>query len=236
MSTCMTPWRRMEERRGLTTEWKPNRLLASIVGSVAVSGCRWSKRAVVSSGFVATRLSCPFEGVGIANLSMKTIVPVISTTMRAIKARCTIVGSVGGFLEKTTSSDAVRGRETSRCIRGNRSRSWGASGPNSGQEKSVPMLGFRRLSFDCTQLDRPDIGQLEGVNEAKIVLGIIACIKDQCQLWNLSRGAKSVRQECLKVLDHHWQWLGVMAIALIDLIIQGHLRVGLTKQRLAHWA
>src|SRR5712664_874591 len=49
-------------------------------------------------------------------------------------------------------------------------------------------------------------------------------------------GAKSVRQECLKVLDHHWQLLGVMAIALIDLIIQGHLRVGLTKQRIAHWA
>src|SRR2546426_3437094 len=109
-----------------------------------LSGCRWSKRAVVSSGFVATRLSCLFEGVGIANLSMKTIVPVISTTMRAIKARCTIVGSVGGFLEKTTSSDAVRGRETSRCIRGNRSRSWGASGPNSGPEKSVPNARDRK--------------------------------------------------------------------------------------------
>ena len=78
--------------------------------------------------------------------------------------------------------------------------------------------------------------QLEGVNEAKIVLGIMACIKDQCQLWNLSRGAKSVRQKCLKVLDHHWKLLGVMAIALIDLIIQGHLRVGLTKQRRAHLA
>jgi hypothetical protein len=98
------------------------------------------------------------------------------------------------------------------------------------------LIGDFRQCFDFTHLDRPDIVQLEGVNEAKMVLGILPFIKEQCQLWNLSRGAKSVRQQCLKVLDHHWQLLGVMAIALIDLIIQGHLRVGLTKQRRAHWA
>jgi len=78
--------------------------------------------------------------------------------------------------------------------------------------------------------------QLEGGNEAKIVLGILAFIKDQCQLWNLRRGVTSVHQTCLKVLDHHWKLLGVMAMALIDLIIQGHLRVGLTKQCRAHLA
>src|SRR5207249_12172594 len=96
---------------------KLHRLLATIVASVAVSGCRWSRRAVVNSGFAVIPLSCPFAGVDIANLSMKTIAPVISTTMRGIKDRCRIVGSVGGFLEKTSSNDAGRGREMSRYIR-----------------------------------------------------------------------------------------------------------------------
>src|SRR2546426_2148922 len=113
----MTQWRRMEERRCLTTGWKANRLLVSIVASVAVSGCRWSKRAVVNSGFAVIPPSCPFAGVDIANLSMKTIAPVISTTMRGIKDRCRIVGSVGGFLGKTRSNDAGGGREMRRDIR-----------------------------------------------------------------------------------------------------------------------
>src|SRR2546426_11195809 len=113
----MTQWRRMEERRCLTTGWKPNRLLVSLVASVAVSGCRWSKRAVVHRGFAVIPPSCPFAGVDIANLSMKTRAPVIATTMRGIKDRCRIVGSVGGFLEKTRANDAGRGREMSRYMR-----------------------------------------------------------------------------------------------------------------------
>lgn len=55
--------------------------------------------------------------VAIANLSMRIIAPVISTTMKGIKARCRVVRSVADFLEKTNSNDAVRGREMSRCIR-----------------------------------------------------------------------------------------------------------------------
>jgi hypothetical protein len=47
----------------------------------------------------------------------------------------------------------------------------------------------------------------------KIALGIIAFIEDQRQLWNLSRGSKRVCQKLLKVLDHHWELLGVMAIS-----------------------
>src|SRR5882762_10377240 len=100
----------MEERLCHTTAWKPNRLLASIVGSVAVSRYPWSKRGVVRSGFVVTPPSCHFAGVGIAYLSMKTIALAISITTRAIKARCPVVGSVVGFLEQTNSNDAVRGR------------------------------------------------------------------------------------------------------------------------------
>ena len=78
--------------------------------------------------------------------------------------------------------------------------------------------------------------QLEGVNEAKIVLGIIAFVEDQRKLGRLSRGATSVGQKLLKVLDHHGKLLAVMAIAIVDLIIQGHLGVGLTKQRIAYLA
>ena len=92
-------------------------MLVSIVASGAVSECRWSKRVVVNSGFAVIPPSCPFAGVDIANLGMKTIAPVISTTMRGIKDRCRIVGSVGGFLEKTSSDDAGRGPEMSRYIR-----------------------------------------------------------------------------------------------------------------------
>src|SRR5882724_10727986 len=69
-----------------------------------------------------------------------------------------------------------------------------------------------------------------------MVLRILAFVEDPRPLGHVSCGAKSVRQNLLKVLAHHGKLLGVMAIALIDLIIQGPLGLSLTKQRIAHWA
>jgi hypothetical protein len=69
-----------------------------------------------------------------------------------------------------------------------------------------------------------------------MVLGSIAVVEEQCPLGHVRRGAQSVRQQWLKVLAHHGKLLGIMAIALLDLIVQGRLRVGLTKQGRAHGA
>jgi hypothetical protein len=50
------------------------------------------------------------------------------------------------------------------------------------------------------------------------------------------RRTKSVSKKLVKVLNHHRQWLGIMAVAVVDLILQGDLALGMTKQRRAHWA
>ncbi len=113
---------------------------------------------------------------------------------------------------------------------------WRVSSESVTRSPGAMLLGDVSHCVDCTPLDRPDIGPLEGVHEANMVRGMSAVSKDPCQWWPLRRGAKSVRQPCLQVLDHPWQWRGGLARARIDLIRQGPLRVGLTQQRLAHWA
>jgi len=45
----------------LTIAWKPSRLLASIAGFVVMPRRRWSKRRVVSSGYVVIPLFYRFE-------------------------------------------------------------------------------------------------------------------------------------------------------------------------------
>lgn len=60
-----------------------------------------------------------FRGAGFAYLNMSIIAPVISIIMKAIKGRCRRVKSVVDFGEKTNFSYALRGREMSRCIKGN---------------------------------------------------------------------------------------------------------------------
>jgi hypothetical protein len=69
-----------------------------------------------------------------------------------------------------------------------------------------------------------------------MVLGILACITAQRPWGTLRRRATRVRHQGLHVLEQHWQVLGVMAMACIDLIIQGPRRGGLTNQRRASWA
>jgi hypothetical protein len=56
-------------------------------------------------------------------------------------------------------------------------------------------------------------------DQSKIVLGVIAFIEDQGQLWGVRQSAKRVAQKRVKVLDHHRELLGIMAIAVVDLII-----------------
>src|SRR6266852_6372437 len=98
------------------------------------------------------------------------------------------------------------------------------------------LIGDVSQVFDFTQLDRSHIVQLEAINEMKILLGIIAFIEDQGQLRALRRVTKGVAEKIMKVLDHHRKLLGIMAVAVVDFIIQGHLAVGMAKQGIAHLA
>ena len=76
----------------------------------------------------------------------------------------------------------------------------------------------------------------EGINERKIVLRILALIEEQGKLWGGRRRAKSVSKKRVKGRKHHWKWLGIMAVAVVDLLRHGDLALGMTKQRRAHWA
>ena len=70
----------------------------------------------------------------------------------------------------------------------------------------------------------------------KILLGIIAFIEDQGQLRALRRVTKGVAEKIMKVRDHHRKLLGIMAVAVVDFLIQGPLAVGMAKQGRAHLA
>ena len=76
-----------KERSCRTTAWKPNRLPASIVASVAMPKRHWSKRRVVISGFVVIRPFCRFEGVGGAKWSTNAsacVIPTMRISMAAL--------------------------------------------------------------------------------------------------------------------------------------------------------
>ena len=60
--------------------------------------------------------------------------------------------------------------------------------------------------------------QLKVVNEAKIVFGIIAFIKDQGELGTLRGRAKTVAEKLGKALDDQRKLFGIMAVALVDLL------------------
>ncbi len=70
-----------------TTAWKPKRLPASIVVSVAMPKRRWSTRRVVSSGCVVIRRFFRFEGVGGAKESMNASACAIPTMRIRMVAR-----------------------------------------------------------------------------------------------------------------------------------------------------
>src|SRR3970040_1787639 len=109
---------------------------------------RWSRPAVVSSGFVGIPPSDRFAVAGVAKLNMSAIAPVISIITKAIKGRCRRVESVDGFGEKTNSGNALRGGGMSRCIKGNPWRQKRALKPHSGQEIPTSHSRFRRPRHD----------------------------------------------------------------------------------------
>lgn len=78
--------------------------------------------------------------------------------------------------------------------------------------------------------------QLEGINKTKIILRIIACIEEQGQLRALRRIAKTVAEKIVQARNHHRTLLGIMAVTVVDLLIQGHLALSMAKHGRAHLA
>ncbi len=78
--------------------------------------------------------------------------------------------------------------------------------------------------------------QLECIDEAKILLRIMACIEDKRDLRGVNVPAKTGGEKIVKFLDHYWKLLGIITVTLVHFIGQGHLCVGMTKEGLAHVA
>ena len=83
-----------------------SRLLASIVGSVAMPKRRWSKRRVVSNGYVAIRPFCRFEAAGAAKSSTSALAYVIPTMRISMEGHGKVArnAAISGHHEITNST------------------------------------------------------------------------------------------------------------------------------------
>src|ERR1039458_2641777 len=86
------------------------------------------------------------------------------------------------------------------------------------------------------QLDRADIGQLQSVNQGEVVGGVVAFVENERRFGGAPSGSGALFEPALKPLQNLRKLLGVIAIALIDIVKERQMSVGCAKQRIADLA